>query len=194
MLHLARYARASAIAACTAIAIAIAGSSAAPALATSAGAKSDGYLHASSTNSVLEVYDFDLQTGACTHQDPATGRCAIPFYETDNITGDLVGQQQESGGLAVTPTFIGQAVGLGTYSGTVKGCPGPGTALFRYVITMGVNGQSGHNQGTVDVVPGSGTGGLSTLKGHGHVDATVTPSGPVSTSRLDFSCTNGHDD
>jgi hypothetical protein len=161
-----------------------------------AGAESEGHLHASTTHTSLEVYDVDFGTGTCTHQDSATGRCAIPFYETDNFTGDLVGQQQNAGGLSVTiPAVVGQAMSIATYSGTVKGCPGPGTALFRYVFTMGVNGQSGHNQGTVEVVPGSGTGGLSTLKGHGDLDAVPSPNGSVaSTARLDFTCNNGHRD
>jgi len=194
MLHPARIVRSSAIVAFAAIATtAIAGSSADPALASAGGEDEGQLLHAAVTNSSLEVYDFDLQTGACTHQDPTTDRCAIPFYATDNFTGDLVGQQQESGGLSVTPTFIGQQVGLATYSGTVKGCPGPGTALFRSVYTLGVNGESGSNRGTVDVVPGSGTGGLSTLHGHGVVKATVA-SGSVVTAELDFSCTNRHHD
>jgi hypothetical protein len=160
-----------------------------------AGAESDGPLHASTTTSASELYDINLTTGACTHQDPATGRCAIPFYETDNFTGDLVGQQQESGGLSVTvPAVVGQAIGVATYSGTVKGCPGPGTASLRYVFTMGVNGQTGHNQGTVEVVPGSGTGGLAKLSGHGFDEAVQTPSGIVSNARLDFSCNNGQND
>lgn len=152
-----------------------------------AGGASADYLRATTTQSGLEVYD--LGSTGCTHQDPTTGRCALPFYETDTFTGDLVGQQQEAGGLSLTvPAFIGRAVGIGTYSGTVKGCPGPGTALFRYVFTLGVNGQSGHNQGTVDVVPGSGTGGLSRLHGHGRLDADTTTGSAVSTARLDFSC------
>jgi hypothetical protein len=161
-----------------------------------AGAESDGHLlHASTTTSGQEIYDIDLSTGACTHQDQATGRCAIPLYETDHFTGDLVGQEQETVGLSVTiPAIVGQATGIATYSGTVKGCPGPGTALFRYEFTMGVDGQTGHNRGTVDVVPGSGTGGLSTLRGHGVDDAHQTPSGVVSAAQLDFSCHNGHDD
>ena len=154
-----------------------------------AGAERDGQLRATSTSSTPEGYDLDLSTGVCTHQDPATRRCAIPFYETDNFTGDLVGQQQNAGGLSVTvPAFIGQAMSIATYSGTVKGCPGAGTALFRYVFTMGVHDTSGHNQGSVEVVPGSGTGGLSTLKGRGDVDVVQTTSGFTSTDRLDFSC------
>jgi hypothetical protein len=159
-----------------------------------AGADSDVALHASTTQVVVEAYDIDPGTGTCTHEDSATGRCAIPLYETDNFTDDLVGQQQEAVGASVTvPQFIGQAVGIATYSGTVKGCPGPGTALFRYVATLGVNGQSGLNHGTVDFVPGSGTGGLSTLKGHGEFDAHATASGVVSTATLYFSCKHAGD-
>jgi hypothetical protein len=159
-----------------------------------AGAASDAPLHISTTTAVVEVYDLDPNTGACTHHDPATGRCAVPIYETDNITGDLVGEEQEAvGASATSPQFIGQAVGISTYSGTVKNCPGPGTALFRYVVTLGVDGQSGHNHGTVEVVPGSGTGGLVTLKGHGEVDAHLTAGGAVSTSTLYFSCNHTHD-
>src|SRR5262249_48949306 len=141
-----------------------------------------------------EVYD--LTSAGCTHADPTTHRCAIPFYETDIFTGDLVGQQQNAGALSVTiPALVGQAVTIATYSGTVKGCPGPGTAMFRNVSTIGVHGQTGHNQGTVEVVPGSGTGGLSTLQGHGVEDAVQDSNGVfVGTARLDFSCHHGHDD
>jgi hypothetical protein len=195
MLHPARLIRISAIAACATIAAtAIAGSAANPALAGAAGEDPSNVLHASVTNAALEVYDLDPQTGACTHQDPTTGRCAIPFYATDNFAGDLVGQQQESGGLSVTPTFIGHEVGLATYSGTVKGCPGPGTALFQYVYTVGVNGQPGNNHGTINVVPGSGTGGLSMLKGNGVVDVTTTTNGTITNAQLNFSCTVQHHD
>jgi hypothetical protein len=159
-----------------------------------AGAEGDGQLHASTTTTGTEIYGLDLSTGACTHQDRATGRCAITVYETDIFTGDLVGQEQNAVALSVTiPAFIGQGVTLATYSGTVKGCPGPGTALFRNVSTIGVNGETGHNRGTVEVVPGSGTGGLSTLHGHGVDDAVQTPNGVVGTERLDFSCHSRHD-
>src|SRR5436305_4180518 len=84
----------------------------------------DRLLHATGTQVAIEVFDFDLSTGACTHQDPATGRCAIPFYGTDVDTGDLVGEEQNAGGLSVTPLFMGEAASLATFSGTVKGCPG----------------------------------------------------------------------
>jgi len=153
----------------------------------------DGLLHATGTQVAIEAYDVDLSTGACTHQDPTTARCAIPFYGTNVVTGDLVGQEQNAGGLSVTPQLIGEATSLATFSWTVKGCPGPGTAMFRYETTMGVDGQTGHNHGSVEVVPGSGTGGLATLKGVGDVDVTPSSKGSlVGTDRLDFSCRGGH--
>ena len=125
--------------------------------------------------------------------NPATGRCAIAFYGTNEVTGDLVGEEQNAGGLSVTPLFIGEATSLSTFAGTVKGCPGPGTAMFRYDTTMGVDGESGHNHGSVEVVPGSGTGGLATLNGTGEVDARPSSTGQiVGTDRLDFSCRGGH--
>jgi hypothetical protein len=195
-MHFARKARPPAIAVYAAIAVtAIAGSSAAPALA--AGAENDGHvLQGAATNVVLEIHDVDPQTGACTHQDPTTGRCSIPFFEIDNLTGDIAGHQQQSGGLSVTPASVGQAVSLATFTGTVKGCPEPGTAMFRSVTAIGVKAKDGsvHNVGTVEVVPGSGTGGLSNLEGHGDTYSTLTANGPVSTGREHLTCTSGHHD
>ena len=102
-----------------------------------------------------------------------------------------------SGGLSATiPDIVGWAFSVATYSGTVKGCPGPGTAVFRYAFKMGATpgiaeATPGHNYGTVEVVPGSGTGGLATLKGHG-TDVADTTNGVVSNAVLDFSCRHGH--
>jgi len=48
----------------------------------------------------LDVHDVDPTTGACTHLNLATGRCALSFLEVDDFTGDLVGQQQSAGGLS----------------------------------------------------------------------------------------------
>src|SRR4051812_44087464 len=69
---------------------------------TIAGPPNDRGLRASSTQSGLEIDDVDLGTAACTHEDPATSRCAIPFHETDTLTGDLVGQEQNADGLSVS--------------------------------------------------------------------------------------------
>ena len=160
---------------------------------TAARADSDGTLRATTTPAApTEAYD--ITAAGCTHQDPTTKLCAIPVYETNNYTGDLVGQDQIAGAiLATVPDFVGQAVTVAIYSGTVKGCPGPGTAIFRTVDALGPK-TPGINQGTIEVVPGSGTGGLSKLGGHGSLTADARSGSVTSTLRLDFSCTNRHDD
>ena len=56
--------------------------------------------------------------------------------------------------------------------------------------TMGAGGP-GLNDGTVEVVACSGTGGLSTLRGHGDVHADIR-NGTVATVGLDFTCAEGH--
>src|SRR5205823_5087623 len=96
---------------------------------TVAGAESPGRLHTTTTQAAAtELFDFDFNTGACTHADPTTGRCAIPFYGSDLFSGDLAGTQQNAGGLSIDATITGYAMSVATYSGTVKGCPGLGTA------------------------------------------------------------------
>ncbi len=159
--------------------------------ALTARAHSERALHASTVSGPVQVFGLD-SSGACSAENlnPATGRCSVDFFQNDTFSGDLQGQQRNAGALSIQfANDRGDGVSLGTFTGTVRGCPGGGTALFRYVVKVGVDAP-GHNTGTVQVVSGSGTGGLRTLKGSGHFEAHVGINGGTSTLVADFSCTD----
>jgi hypothetical protein len=92
-----------------------------------------------------------------------------------------------AGSLSVQlPALTGDAVSLATFRGTVRGCPGPGTATIRFVAILGVT--PGHNIARMEVAQGTGSGGLTTLEGTAYIDATVHPDGTINGSgefRLD---------
>jgi hypothetical protein len=137
-----------------------------------------------------QIFGLD-PSGTCdpANLNPVTGRCSLVFFQSDTFSSDLQGQQRNAGGLSLQlANLSGDGVSLATYTGTVHGCPGRGTALFRYVVKLGVDAP-GHNTATVRVVPRSGTGGLATLKGSGQVDAHVGINGGTFTMAADFSCT-----
>jgi len=111
--------------------------------------------------------------------DLATRRCVLPFIAFDAFTGDATGEDVNVGSLkADLATLVGDGVSLSTFTGTVQGCPSPGTATLRWIVKFGV--QPGRNAATFTVVEGSGTGGLEGLVGDGdaiaglHPDSTVT--------------------
>ena len=114
--------------------------------------------------------------------------CQIPFFGYDTFTGDVAGSQVNAGAVAVDPsTFIGPAVSLANFAGTIAGCPGPGSAILRYTVQLGAT--PGHNIGTFDVVRDSGTGGLRGLHGRGSLVATPQPDGSFpSVLEADLEC------
>jgi hypothetical protein len=154
-----------------------------------AGADTEGAIHATAVSGPAQIFGFD-SSGGCdpANLNPATGRCSLVFFQNDFLSGDLQGQERNAGSVSELFTNLsGDAVSNATYTGTVRGCPGNGTVLFRDVAKLGVDAP-GHNTATVHVIPGSGTGGLATLKGSGHVDAHVGANGGTSTLVADFSC------
>jgi hypothetical protein len=173
----------------TAMAIAL-GAAPAVAAASSNGGDSRPALHATSFSTPAQL--FGLGPSGCTNLNPDTGRCLIAFFQHDTLSGDIVGQNVNAGSLSVQlPALTGDAVSLSTFRGTVRGCPGPGTATLRFVVRLGA--RPGHNIGTVEVVEGAGSGGLATLEGRGHVDATPHPDGTVTGStEFNLRCTQDH--
>jgi hypothetical protein len=135
-----------------------------------------GGLHATSSSDPPQL--LGLGPSGCTHVNPDTGRCLVDFFQHDTFSGDVNGQQDNAGSLSVQPaTVTGDAVSLGSFRGTVRGCPGPGTATFRWLVRLGA--KPGHNIGTSHVVAGAGSGGLATLEGSARVDATPNPDGTI---------------
>ena len=113
--------------------------------------------------------------------DPTSSRCLVTFVGFDRFTGTLDGTQANAGALSVDfATFVGEGVSLATFTGSVTGCPGSGTALLRYTVQLGA--RPGQNLGTFEVVDGSGTAGLAGLAGRGSFVATPDyATGAVST-------------
>ena len=114
--------------------------------------------------------------------------CALPFFGYDTYTGDINGNQVNAGAVVVDPTtFKGPAVSLANFTGTISGCPGPGSAILRYTAELGVT--PGHNAGNFEVVANTGTAGLAGLHGHGTFLATVHTDGTItSTGHADLTC------
>src|SRR5262245_50452501 len=66
--------------------------------------------------------------------NPATARCLVPYAASDTVTGDVTGVTVSAGTLSIDlTTGIGDAVTIAELRGTVKGCPGEGTALLRFI-------------------------------------------------------------
>ncbi len=84
--------------------------------------------------------------------------------------------------LYVDSGFRGWAESISEFEGTVHGCPGAGTVAISWEVQMGA--RPGQNVGSFEIVKGSGTGGLATLRGKGKVVATPQPDGSI-TSVLD---------
>ena len=67
---------------------------------------------------------------------------------------------------------------MSVLTATVAGCPGEGSVSLRWTVQFGFTTE-GRNTGTYEVVPGSGTGGLATIRGGGSFVTTVLPDGSV---------------
>ncbi len=104
------------------------------------------------------------------------GRCRITYSSTNQVEGDMVGVSENFGALYIDESFAGWAVGMAEHSGTVKGCDGPGTSLTELRGRLGADGS---NVGTWKIVEGSGTGGLTTLRGSGTYVTTISAEGAI---------------
>jgi hypothetical protein len=117
--------------------------------------------------------------------DPDFSRCILGFIGHERMSGALDGVMNEAATVTFQPaTGIGEAVGYGTFTGAVAGCPGPGTVTFRQFTHLAT--ATGQNSGEFEVVQGSGSGGLATLRGTGRfvskpdpATGTFTASGTV---------------
>ena len=106
--------------------------------------------------------------------EAASAECLVPFLGYDQLTGAMEGTQVNAGSLSFNfATGTGWAVSLAHFTGSVRGCPGVGTATIRYEVRLGA--QPGKNVGTFTVVKGSGRAGLSGLSGTGSLTATPNP-------------------
>lgn len=141
-----------------------------------------GKLPFSSTTSAPSEYlaltdDGAPRPGLC---NPDNGRCQFGFVGYDRYEGAVSGDSVNVGSISIDlATFQGHANSLATFTGTVIGCPGAGTVLLAWESDLGV--EPGRNDSTFRVVAGSGTGGLSGIRGRGSIVANITdPTGPIS--------------
>ena len=106
--------------------------------------------------------------------EAASAECLVPFVGYDQFTGAIEGAQVNAGSLSFNfATGTGWAVSLAHFTGSVRGCPGAGTATIRYEVRLGA--QPGKNVGTFTIVKRSGTAGLAGLSGTGSLTATPNP-------------------
>ncbi len=115
------------------------------------------------------------------------GACVFTAIQPGRFTGDLTGNLAAA--VAVTANgAAGNLVGGGitAYSGTVRGCPGPGTVAVittRIDVVRGVADTS-----EVLFVPESATGGLAGL--HGRGTSTFDPATGTGALSADITCTD----
>lgn len=154
-----------------ALSLAIVGSQFVPSSGASAGGHRLQFNAATSQPTELDLLPTGPRPELC---DSASGRCLVNFVGYDRFEGALQGTQVNAGSLSLDfSTGIGDAVSLATFTGTIQGCPGPGTVTLRYTVAMGA--RPGQNVGTFDVVKDSGTGGLAAAQGQGTIVATPDP-------------------
>ena len=102
--------------------------------------------------------------------------CIVPFNDFAIADGDLSGSSIGSGSFVQTSSTKGYAIRLGYFTGTLTGCPGGGTAMG--VTVTRIDATRG-NSGTVKFLEGSGTGGLTGIRGSFTFTADPAPGSPI---------------
>jgi hypothetical protein len=108
----------------------------------------------------------------------AAGQCLVPIQFRNTYTGDVVGTEISAGQIVATGPFDGPGSFMSVLTATVAGCPGVGSVSLRWTVQFGFTTE-GRNTGTYEVVPGSGTGGLASIRGSGSFVTMVQPDGSV---------------
>ena len=132
----------------------------------------------------------DSQTVLSTACDPA-GHCVISTSATNQWTGGLDGTTESRSAIALDEaTGKASIQSFELFTGTVDGC-GDGSFTLAANITRLL---SAPGQGTLLVVPGSGSGRLEGISGVGTFAVTPTgPSSATSTFTLELRCPSaGH--
>jgi hypothetical protein len=106
----------------------------------------------------------------------AAGACVVPFQFRNTYSGDVVGTEVSAGQIVATGPADGPGSAMSVLTAAIAGCPGEGSVMLRWTVQFAVTTE-GRNTGTFEVVPGSGTGGLVTIKGGGSFVTTVLPDG-----------------
>lgn len=101
--------------------------------------------------------------------------CLLPFNDFVFVDGDLSGSSIGSGTVSFLSPGKGYAVRFGYFTGTLKGCPGPGTAM---AVTVSRIDAPNPTTGNVMFLEGSGTGGLSGISGTFTVSTDPAPGSP----------------
>jgi len=99
--------------------------------------------------------------------------CVVPFSLFGISTGDVAGTIVQAGAASSMADGSLYANSTVVFTGTVTGC-GTGRAVLR---STGFN-RGGATSGSIEIIEGSGTGGLASLSGagrvvSGHVDPTT---------------------
>jgi hypothetical protein len=118
----------------------------------------------------------------------ANGRCLLGFRFRNAYTGDVVGTEVSAGQIALTGPFDGPGTSTSVLTATIAGCPSEGSVTLRWQIEFGAT-TVGRNTGTFKAVPGSGTGGLTGIRGGGSFVTTFHPDGSVTSDfTANFRC------
>jgi hypothetical protein len=101
--------------------------------------------------------------------------CVVPFNDFAIADGDLSGSSIGAGAFVQLGTR-GFAVRMGYFTGTLSGCPGGGSFIG---VTVTRTDSTKGNSGTINILEGSGAGGLSGVRGSFTFTADPAPGSPV---------------
>jgi hypothetical protein len=106
---------------------------------------------------------------------PSRGTCRGLGRNTgpERITGDWQGQSEYAYGFFILPSGHSYGSGVDHFTGTISGC---GTGSVVYQALFSYDGKSNF-QGHWQMIEGSGTGGLASLRGTGTFSQTTKPDG-----------------
>ena len=118
--------------------------------------------------------------GAPVCSPPAS--CVIPFSLLGVSTGDFAGTMAQAGAASILPDGSLYANSTLVFTGTVTGC-GTGSITVR---STGLN-RGGVTSGSIEIIEGSGTGGLASLTGNGRViSGEVDPATGIGRGAIEY--------
>jgi len=93
---------------------------------------------------------------------PST-RCVYPFTNTSSWAGDVTASQVQAGSGVLLPGLKVKATATSVVTGTVAGCPSGGEFSLTWESDLDL--LTGGGTAHAYVIPGSGSGGLATIRG-----------------------------
>ncbi len=135
----------------------------------------------SSSRQLQAAYEQQPATVGAPVCSPPTS-CVIPFSLLGVSTGDVEGTMAQAGAASILPDASLYANSTLKFTGTVTGC-GAGTITMR---STGFN-RGGVTSGSIEIVEGSGTGGLASLTGTGSViSGEVDPATGIGRGAIEY--------